>query len=625
MDSDPAFSKFGFIRRFVLPVFVIFLIPGFALWFFRHAEDHTDREILEVVLSDIRSDKEWSEDDRAAAIEFYSSTPVSRIMASNHPEAAGIQSQFSPVKLRYGVFRWMKRIAFVCLITSILALIAVGISVVCSFKSQQVQYLSLLVGWHILRIFAVIQVIGQGTLAVALSFWVTALWGERYFPKLILIIGILTIGAIFMIIRAIFLKVDQEAPLEGRLLSEEEAPGLWNRVAEMAGKLGISKPDQIFVGIDDNFFVTQHPVRVDDKLYTGRTLFASLSLLKVLSRGQADAVLAHELAHFSGEDTFYSLKISPLLQKYSHYLQALHEGGISRPVFHFMLLFWALYQLSLNKLSRVREFRADRIGSELTSAHDMAQALVKISAYCQYRAKVQNELFQVEENVEKMNVSQRLEEGFPGFMQTCITGTELAESGTPHPFDSHPPLASRIESLGLQVEPTIRSEENLEAVNDSWFSAIESAEEIENQQWTEFEQAFHRVHRQILAWRFKPEGEVEIKHVEEFFPLLRYKNKKDLLCTIDYEKIHVLDWAAPIFFSTIENMAMDDGIGKKYLKITYCPEGEKKKQTQKFCPADFTGEELPILDGLQKYYGRYLTAKEYQEEKANQAEAIPMG
>ena len=228
-----------------------------------------------------------------------------------------------------------------------------------TFRSQNALYWSLRLSWNILRWFALIQVIGQGVLAVALSFWVTAFWAERYYVKLIAVAAILALCAVVLLIAAIFRKLPAYTEFNGRLLKKETAPALWQRISQMAQKLGIAPPDNFFVGIDDNFFVTEHPVKVGETRYEGRTLFASLSLLKALSRSEADAVLAHELGHFSGEDTLYSRRTSPLLGKYIHYLDALYKGVISRPVFYFMFFFWNLYQISLNKLRREREFRAD--------------------------------------------------------------------------------------------------------------------------------------------------------------------------------------------------------------------------------------------------------------------------
>src|SRR5262249_13420239 len=145
---------------------------------------------------------------------------------------------------------------------------------------------------------------------------------------------------------------------------------------------------------------------------TGKTLFVSLPLLKQLQSAEADTILAHEMAHFSGNDTLYSKRISPLLLRYQAYLAALHEGAITRPVFHFMLCFRALFELSIRKLSREREFRADSIAAAITSPRDFVSALMRTVAYSKFRAAVENELFKQERAMETVDVSKRVELGF---------------------------------------------------------------------------------------------------------------------------------------------------------------------------------------------------------------------
>ncbi|MDB6058608.1 MAG: hypothetical protein JWO95_2452, partial [Verrucomicrobiales bacterium] len=521
--KQPTLTKVGFLKSYVLPAIFIFLIPGFGLWFFDHVEKWHDDHFRDRFVAQIKADGSLTAEDKQQEIDFYNRVPVSRILASNKPEAKPMQAQFSGVSTRYATFRWMKRDAKICVASGLFALVAVGLGVLCSFTSQKAQYWSLRVGWMILRPVAVVEVLGQAMLALALSYWVTAFYFESYYPKLIAVAGLFAVIAVLVIVKAIFTKIPQQAEIEGRLLTKEAAPELWQRVEQMAAKLSIAPPDQIFVGIDDNFFVTETSVTVGDKKFTGRTLFASISMLKTMTRSEADAVLAHELAHFSGEDTLYSKRISPLLGKYGAYLSALYHGGISRPVFHFMHMFWNLYQLSLRKISREREFRADRIGGEMTSPENMSRALVKVAAYCRYRARVQRSLFGTDAKVEAMNVSERLERGFPEFITACVGGKELAESRTPHPFDTHPPLSGRITNLGLQPETILQTSVSLPTIENSWFSAIQDAAAIEAEQWKEFEARFHKAHEESLAWRFKPEGEKEIEHVSRYFPAVEFK------------------------------------------------------------------------------------------------------
>lgn len=363
-------------------------------------------------------------------------------------------------------------------------------------------------------------------------------------------------------------------------------------------------------------------MQVGEKHYNGRTLFASLSLLKTLSRSEADAVLAHELAHFSGEDTIYGRRISPLLGKYVHYLEALYQG-ISRPIFHFMFFFWNLYQLSLNKLRRQREFRADRVGAELTSPRDIAHSLVKIAAYCQYRGKIQSDLFGKEENVQTMDVFNRIEQGFPAFMNSCLSGNELADSGTPHPFDSHPPLAARLQNIGLDlssVQSTLKSENPVPAVADSWYSAIEGAAAYEAEQWKAFEDHFHKAHQESLAWRFKPEGETEIQHVMKYFPTVEFKTKDGHLVTLDYAKLTAPDWDSPLLLATVTKCRLDDSFGMHKLVIDYQIEGQSQKP-RKINLKDFSDKGTQLLQTFNRYYGRHLTAQKYLAEKNKPAPA----
>ena len=619
MAAEPGFSKVGLVKSYLLPALITFLIPGFGLWFFDHVESSYDQRIREGVVSQMRTDQRLTEAQRARAIEFFETHPVSKILTSNDERSKSLHKTFEHLETRYAIFRWMKRIALVCLATGVGAFVAVGVGVLLSFRSQTAQYWSLRLGWNVLRWFAVIQVLGQGVLAIALSFWMTAFWAERYYVKLILVAGIFAFCAAALLIKAIFRKLPAHTEFAGRLVTKEAAPALWSRVSQMAERLGIAPPDNIFVGIDDNFFVTEHAVKVGGQHYSGRTLFASLSLLKTLSRSEADAVLAHELAHFSGEDTIYGRRTSPLLGKYVHYMEALYQGGISRPLFHFMFFFWNLYQLSLSKLRRQREFRADRIGAELTSPQDIAQSLVKIAAYCQYRGKIQNDLFGKEQNVETMDVFHRIEQGFPAFINDCLSGSELAESGTPHPFDSHPPLGSRLQNIGLDlqtVQSTLKSN-TLPAVTDSWFSAIEGAAAFEAEQWKEFEDEFHKVHQESLAWRFKPEGETEIQHVVKFFPPVEIKTKSGLTVTLDYEKLTVSDWDSPLLFESITKCRIDETLGKKLVIDNQI--GGQSQKARKINLKDFTDQGANLMQTFQHYYGRHLTAKKYLAEKSSAA------
>ncbi len=620
MAAKPQFTKAGFLKSYFLPALIIFLVPGFGLWFFDLVESSTDSRIRDGIITNIQADGKMTAEEREETLQFYQRVPVSRILASNKAEARPLQAHFSSVKTEYAIFRWMKRVALACLITASGIFLAVAMGVAWSFRSQSAQYWSLRIGWNLLRWFALIQVVGQGILTVALSFWITAFWFESYYPKLIIVAAVLALGAVALLIKAIFRKIELDRSFAAKPLPREAAPALWQRVSDMASRLGIAPPDNILVGIDDNFFVTEQELTIEDKPHAGRTLFVSLSLLKTLSRSEADAVLGHELAHFSGEDTVYSMRTSPLLGRYAHYLEALHQGGLSKPVFYFMFFFWNLYQLSLGKLSREREFRADRIGSELTSPRDVAQALVRISAYSRYRRKVQATLFEKDENVETMDVFQRLEQGFPAFMSGAVIRSELADADTPHPFDSHPPLSERIASLGLDPESVLKSPGSLPNLEDTWFSAIGGAASIEAEQWKAFEDSFQQAHEVSLAYRFKPEGEIESRHVAKHFPEVVFRTSKGVTASLDYEKVRLSEWDSAIWFSSIASCKLEETLGRHRLVIDYLSDGEQKNRKGKIPFKELKSDSGEFLPTFEKYYGRHMVAKAYLAEKAKHPE-----
>ena len=231
--------------------------------------------------------------------------------------------------------------------------------------------------------------------------------------------------------------------------------------------------------------------------------------LKQLNGAEADAVLAHEMAHFSGEDTVYSKKISPLLVRYGNYLEALYKAGVTRPIFYFMHCFRALFELSLSKLSRQREFRADRIAMEATSPRDFAGAMLRIAAYSKFRNQVQQELFKQERALQAANISQQIGEGFQSFARRFAAEHDAGALATSHPFDTHPPMVERLNAVGVQLTPQY-AEQILATPGDGrWFQRIHNAQEIEQEQWEEFENQFRDYHEETLPYRLLPETDEE--------------------------------------------------------------------------------------------------------------------
>jgi Zn-dependent protease with chaperone function len=609
--AEPGFSKMGFAKTFVLPCLLIFVVPAAGLAFFLHAESRFDAQARESILRQISEDRKLSAEERAEAIEQASTLRFSRLIQD--PNIA--QGADDTVRFNYATFRWMIRLSLLSILASVLVFALAGVCVVCSLSSQRMQYWSLSVGWQVLRIYAAFQTLVQGIVAVALSFWVTALWLQMYSVKLIAIVGIFALVGIAAVVAAIFKRVDMTFDVAGTLLDPTRAGRFCEELNSIARKVNTPPPDQVIVGIDDNFFVTEVPVRVDGKKISGRTLFASLSLLKQLDAAEADGVLAHELAHFSGSDTFYSKKIAPLLERYQRYLVALHHGGVGQLVFPVMYCFRMLFELSLRQRQRQREFRADRIAAETTSSRDMAGALLRIGAYSKFRIDIQRNLFKEERVLETANIAEQIAAGFPSFALRFAAEHDIGELRAAHPFDSHPSLADRLEAVGVPLSPQTAESLLGRAGDGGWYRMIDNAEEIERQQWNDFESKFRKAHEASLAYRFLPETEEECAVVVKAFPEVLAECSAGRL-TMNYVGLHFSGWQTPIKFEEIKQCQVENGV----LSIHY-QRGGMKKETLKVNA--FGKQQQAVIDTIGRYWGRHQTAVAYQSEKqAEQAAAV---
>jgi Zn-dependent protease with chaperone function len=603
----------GLVKKFLLPALSIFLIPALTLAFFLHAQAKYDANGREELLALIDRDATMTAEEKESAREQVNTVPFSQEI--RRPEvAAGVDSQ---IVFDYRFFRWMILLSLSCLVSAVVVFLLAGMGVLLSMRSQYTQYVSLAVSWYVLRIYGALQTLAQGIMLVALSYWVTAIWFHVYIPKLIFVIAILALLAVGVIIKAIFARLHQNFTVEGTVVDRQHSPQLWHHVDALCEKVGTHKPDQIVLGIDDNFFVTEQPVIVDDKTCSGRTLFASLSLLKQLNGREADAVMAHELAHFSGNDTTYGKKISPLLTRYDHFLNATYTGGITLPVYYFMLCFRGLFELSLRRLSRQREFRADKIAADIASPAGISGALLRIAAYSKYRNGVEKTLFEQERALETANIAGQIESGFPKYAQAFAGEKDLHEVETMHPFDSHPPLAERLSAVGVTLSPEA-AERLLSTEGDgAWFRTINDAETLERSQWEAYENRFRNFHKEVLAYRYLPKTDEERALVEEFFPEVRFEGTKDSLA-LDYEKLQLASWPDATYFEEIHSLTLDEGV----LSMTHSTPGKKARAIKLKL---FGQQQQAVLDALNKYYVRHHSSRDYQKSKSEPHEPDPEG
>ena len=296
-------------------------------------------------------------------------------------------------------------------------------------------------------------------------FWTRISTGEvkLLLIGLIMVVGVLWYAAasVWRLRRALDAFTPQPMDVLGRVVGPADAPGLWALVADVAARQGAKAPDHIVAGLTGGFFVTSSRVEVapEGRVLSGNTLYVSASYLPLLSREEVTAIIAHELAHFTGEDTQYSLHFLPLFAGMSRSMAAV--SGVARQGRWDRLLQPAsilaghvldTFDRVVNHWSRLRELGADNASLRVGEARHAAAALVRTGMGGGLIGATVNEVFE-----------------HPARAGNDVVGAVLARAGAvgftspqrhledrqPHPTDTHPPARQRIEAMGVPIDDTL--------------------------------------------------------------------------------------------------------------------------------------------------------------------------
>jgi len=301
----------------------------------------------------------------------------------------------------------------------------------------------------------------QGAIATygAYMFEITAIHRVHFF-----IIGGIGIGALagaFSMIKA-GLSISKRATTNviGKAVTPTDEPQLWKFVKEIAERLGATPPKNIVIGLEPNFYVTSADVVV----YPGaskqpdETLYLSLPLMRILSREEIAAVIGHELGHFRGADTKFSLKFYPIYAGTAQALVALEnrsdDGAKSLallPAFAVLSFFMEQFAHAERTIGRSRELAADKFGASVSSGKALATSLLKIGAFAPLWASIRSAMVEALNkgkaytNISALYAEMAAQSGNPDLLD------EVASTSTVHPTDTHPPTSLRIQALGLSV------------------------------------------------------------------------------------------------------------------------------------------------------------------------------
>lgn len=284
--------------------------------------------------------------------------------------------------------------------------------------------------------------------------------GEAKFQLLILLMAASVLWGGVTLLRALYksLQVLHDEPNEvmGVAVSRSEAPALWAYVDTLAQGAGAPVPGHLVVGLTDGFYVTAHPMQLvpGGQQLTGETMYLPLTYLTLLQRDEISAILAHELGHFAGADTAYSLQFSPIYQGLLVSLQAIHgrddSGGRwgDLPAISFIEYLLERFDLAVKHWSREREFAADRVAERLVSGEAVARSLVRVTVLHEVVHNVLNEIGRRPQDAGS-DVVQMLHDAV---RKAGLSAPDFAtEVATTHPTDTHPPTLERAKAVNAPV------------------------------------------------------------------------------------------------------------------------------------------------------------------------------
>jgi Zn-dependent protease with chaperone function len=298
-----------------------------------------------------------------------------------------------------------------------------------------------------------------GVAMAAIYYGESALVGRVH----VFIIGAIGLGAlagVFAIVRNAFSLVRNAQTLViGKTVSQSDAPDLWSRVQGIADRLGALHAENVVLGLDPNFFVTEADVVCLSGTCGGRTLYCSLPLMRILSLPEFDGVIGHELGHYKGLDTKFSQQFFPIYRGTANSIATLQETGgegsgiiALLPAIAVFSYFLESFSVAESRISRARELAADKDGAVVSEVRTIASALIKVHAFSGFWAALQQAAAQsLQEGKAFANASKTYAEVAAAQAKPDVF-EGIAETHLTHPTDSHPPLSVRLKSLGSSID-----------------------------------------------------------------------------------------------------------------------------------------------------------------------------
>jgi Zn-dependent protease with chaperone function/Flp pilus assembly protein TadD len=201
--------------------------------------------------------------------------------------------------------------------------------------------------------------------------------------KLVVIVVVVGLGGIWAVLKSVFSGIAGGGGNFGVAKTAEECPRLHQVLLDVAKRVDTEPIHEVYLAPGSSISVHQQgrgPFGIFG--VKRRVLTLGLSTMRFLNVSELKAILAHEYAHFSHQDTFYSRFIYQVNMAITQALDGMGQSGGAfnyvNPFYWFLYLYHKSYELLSAGFSRSREYLADRMAASLFGGDVFAEALKKV-------------------------------------------------------------------------------------------------------------------------------------------------------------------------------------------------------------------------------------------------------
>lgn len=266
-------------------------------------------------------------------------------------------------------------------------------------------------------------------------------------------VGLFAVLLLLAIGRALLFKI---SPPEGVSLTEDEAPGLWRVVREVAAALGIRQVHGIILDLRYNASAAQVPML--GVLGPRRNLLTiGLPLMLSNSPDELKGIIAHELGHFGGKHSAFSAWIWRQSAVWHSLQRQFSSGSAANVIAQFVRWYEPRLKAMTVALRRQHEFEADHaataIGLGTANAHGLMRSSIQSKAFATIWEEIwvsSNKTPSPPDDV-VTTITNGLRTGAERFEAEVWLKERLADGASI--LSSHPPLSQRLEALGFEAPP----------------------------------------------------------------------------------------------------------------------------------------------------------------------------